>query len=50
MEEDRLWKFRKPEWLSSVWARNSGVYIAGGLVRLVPLASSPLMWPSAHRA
>lgn len=31
MEEDRLWKFRKPEWLSSVWARNSGVYIAGGL-------------------
>jgi len=32
MEEERLWKFRKPEWLNSVWARNSGVYGAGGLV------------------
>ncbi|KAH6686300.1 vacuolar protein sorting-associated protein [Plectosphaerella plurivora] len=34
MEEERLWKFRKPEWLKSVWARNSGVYIAGGLFSL----------------
>lgn len=34
MEEDRLWKFRRPEWLNSVWVRNSGVYGAGALVRL----------------
>ena len=33
MEEERLWKFRRPEWLNSVWARNAGVYSAGGLVR-----------------
>ena len=33
MEEERLWKFKRPEWLNSVWARNSGVYAAGGLVR-----------------
>lgn len=32
--EDRVWKFRRPEWLNSVWARNSGVYAAGALVRL----------------
>ncbi len=40
MSEDRLWKFRRPEWLNSVWARNSGVYAAGGLVR------SPLPFPT----
>ncbi|KAK3365891.1 hypothetical protein B0T24DRAFT_682952 [Lasiosphaeria ovina] len=34
MSEDRLWKFRKPEWLNSVWARNAGVYGAGGLFSL----------------
>ncbi|KAK5654850.1 hypothetical protein OQA88_6886 [Cercophora sp. LCS_1] len=34
MEEERLWKFRKPEWLNSVWARNAGVYAAGGLFSL----------------
>lgn len=33
MEEDRLWKFSKPEWLNSAWARNTGVYSAGALVR-----------------
>lgn len=33
MEEDRLWKFRRPEWLNRVWARNSGVYASGALVR-----------------
>lgn len=33
MEEERLWKFRKPEWLNSIWARNSGIYGAGALVR-----------------
>jgi hypothetical protein len=33
MEEERLWKFRKPEWLNSVWARNAGVYAAGAIVR-----------------
>jgi hypothetical protein len=32
MEEDRLWKFRKPEWLNSAWVRNGGVYGAGALV------------------
>ncbi|KAH0445003.1 hypothetical protein CcaCcLH18_00064 [Colletotrichum camelliae] len=31
MEEERLWKFRKPEWLNSIWARNLGVYGAGAL-------------------
>lgn len=34
MSEDRLWKFRKPEWMHSAWARNAGVYAAGGLVCL----------------
>ncbi|KAJ4302238.1 Vacuolar protein sorting-associated protein 68 [Collariella sp. IMI 366227] len=34
MSEDRLWKFRRPEWLNSVWARNSGVYAAGGFFSL----------------
>lgn len=33
MEEERLWKFRRPEWLNSIWARNAGIYGAGGLVR-----------------
>ena len=32
MEEDRLWKFRKPEWLNSMVARNAGIYSAGALV------------------
>ncbi|KAH0594850.1 hypothetical protein MHUMG1_07147 [Metarhizium humberi] len=34
MAEERLWKFRKPEWLNSVWARNTGVYAAGALFSL----------------
>ncbi|KAK3180958.1 Vacuolar protein sorting-associated protein 68 [Lecanicillium sp. MT-2017a] len=34
MEEERLWKFRKPEWLNSIWARNSGIYGAGALFSL----------------
>jgi len=34
MEEERLWKFRKPAWLNSAWARNAGVYAAGGLFSL----------------
>ncbi|KAL6854190.1 UPF0220 domain-containing protein [Trichoderma novae-zelandiae] len=34
MEEERLWKFRKPEWLNSIWARNAGVYGAGALFSL----------------
>ncbi|OAA75801.1 hypothetical protein LLEC1_05083 [Akanthomyces lecanii] len=34
MEEDRLWKFTKPEWLNSIWARNAGIYTAGGLFSL----------------
>lgn len=34
MSEERLWKFRKPEWLNSVYARNAGVYSAGALVSL----------------
>ena len=36
MEDDRLWKFSRPEWLNSAWARNSGVYGAGALVGLLP--------------
>ncbi|PMB68918.1 Vacuolar protein sorting-associated protein 68 [Beauveria bassiana] len=32
MEEDRLWKFTKPEWLNSIRARNAGIYVAGGLL------------------
>ncbi|KAK1482571.1 hypothetical protein CCUS01_04184 [Colletotrichum cuscutae] len=32
MEEERLWKFSKPEWLNSAWARNFGVYGAGALI------------------
>ncbi|KAJ2986030.1 hypothetical protein NUW58_g5226 [Xylaria curta] len=36
MEEDRLWKFSKPAWLNSAWARNTGVYTAGALVRPPP--------------
>jgi hypothetical protein len=36
MEEERLWKFRRPEWLNTVWARNAGVYGAGAIVRSVP--------------
>lgn len=32
MEEERLWKFRKPQWLNSIWARNAGVYTSGALV------------------
>lgn len=34
--EDRLWKFRKPQWMNSVAVRNAGVYSAGGLVRPLP--------------
>ncbi|EJP64482.1 hypothetical protein NHJ13051_001182 [Beauveria bassiana] len=34
MEEDRLWKFTKPEWLNSIRARNAGIYVAGGLFSL----------------
>lgn len=33
MSEDRLWKFRRPEWMHSAWFRNAGIYTAGGLVR-----------------
>lgn len=38
MEEDRLWKFTRPEWLNSAWARSAGVYGAGALVRFCLLA------------
>ncbi|KAI6382274.1 hypothetical protein MCOR25_000862 [Pyricularia grisea] len=34
MEEERLWKFRRPQWLNSVWARNAGVYTSGALFSL----------------
>ncbi|KAI0024421.1 vacuolar protein sorting-associated protein [Xylariomycetidae sp. FL0641] len=34
MEEDRLWKFSRPAWLNSAWARNAGVYGAGALFSL----------------
>lgn len=32
--DDRLWKFRRPEWLNSAWARTAGVYGAGALFSL----------------
>jgi len=32
MSEERLWKFRKPEWMNSAVARSAGVYAAGALV------------------
>lgn len=38
MSEERLWKFRKPEWLNSVYARNAGVYSAGALVSCPSIA------------
>ncbi|KAK3378018.1 hypothetical protein B0H63DRAFT_232972 [Podospora didyma] len=44
MSEDRLFKFRKPEWLNSVWARNAGVYGAGGLVRFLSSSSLRLYY------
>jgi len=34
MSEERLWKFRKPEWMNSATARGAGVYGAGALVGL----------------
>ncbi|KAK5993351.1 Vacuolar protein sorting-associated protein 68 [Cladobotryum mycophilum] len=34
MEEERLWKFRRPDWLNTIWARNAGVYGAGALFSL----------------
>ncbi|KAL2207465.1 UPF0220-domain-containing protein [Sarocladium strictum] len=34
MEDERLWKFSKPEWMNSIWARNIGVYSAGALFSL----------------
>ena len=33
MSEERLWKFRRPEWMNSATARSAGVYSAGALVR-----------------
>lgn len=35
MSEERLWKFRKPEWMNSATARSAGVYGAGALVCLI---------------
>jgi len=34
MSEERLWKFRKPEWMNSAVFRSSGVYGAGALFSL----------------
>ncbi|EPE29901.1 hypothetical protein GLAREA_01061 [Glarea lozoyensis ATCC 20868] len=34
MSEERLWKFRKPEWMNSSMARSAGVYAAGALFSL----------------
>jgi hypothetical protein len=31
MRDDRLWRFHRPEWMNSAWARNVGVYAAGAL-------------------
>ncbi|KAK4460849.1 UPF0220-domain-containing protein [Cladorrhinum samala] len=49
MSEDRLFKFGKPQWLNSVWARNAGVYAAGGLFSLgFYILLDSAVW-SAHR-
>lgn len=32
MEESRVFRFSKPQWLSSASTRTAGVYIAGALV------------------
>lgn len=32
MSEERLWKFRRPEWMNNANARSAGVYGAGALV------------------
>jgi len=34
MSEERLWKFRKPEWMNSATTRSAGVYTAGALFSL----------------
>ncbi|KAH7633755.1 hypothetical protein B0T09DRAFT_334545 [Sordaria sp. MPI-SDFR-AT-0083] len=34
MSEERLFRFSKPEWLNSAWARNAGVYAAGAFFSL----------------
>ncbi|TVY54847.1 UPF0220 protein, partial [Lachnellula suecica] len=34
MSEERLWKFRRPEWMNSAVARSAGVYAAGALFSL----------------
>ncbi|TEY84169.1 hypothetical protein BOTCAL_0020g00450 [Botryotinia calthae] len=34
MSEERLWKFRKPEWMNSATAKGAGVYAAGALFSL----------------
>lgn len=40
MSEERLWKFRKPDWMNSATARGAGVYAAGALVGFDFLFSS----------
>jgi hypothetical protein len=35
MSEERLWKFRRPEWMNTAAARSVGVYTAGGLVSTI---------------
>lgn len=32
MEDHRLFKFPKPQWLNSANTRNAGVYLSGALV------------------
>jgi len=34
MSEERLWKFRRPEWLNNAAVRSAGVYTAGALFSL----------------
>ncbi|KAI9729507.1 MAG: hypothetical protein M1818_008479 [Claussenomyces sp. TS43310] len=34
MEQERLWKFKRPEWMNSAAARSAGIYTAGGLFSL----------------
>ncbi|KAI0471110.1 vacuolar protein sorting-associated protein [Xylariaceae sp. FL0804] len=49
MEEERLWKFPKPAWLSSAKARNGGVYAAGALYSLAfYVLVDAAVWSKSH--
>lgn len=45
MSEERLWKFRRPEWMNSANARSAGVYGAGALVCVMLVLRDSLVVP-----